>query len=388
MTGKTVCLFGGPVFDGERFFERGAVVFDEQGILSVGPGERKTDADEAVDVGGMLIAPGLVDVHCDALEKCIEIRPGVYFDARFALLNLDRRLAACGITTFCHAVSFAEEEFGLRSCAEAEELVRLIHWFKKSGQASVNHLVHARFEVGSLGKEHILARLIQEDLIDALSVMDHTPGQGQFKTLESYIAYHTSTYKVSAGRVAALAEQKMAGKKESMKRVILAAQLAGHAGIPFLSHDDDTGEKVSFVRDLGVDASEFPVSLEAAAAAKGFGMKVFMGAPNLIRDCSSNNHLRASEALKAGVCDGLVSDYSPECLLQAPFVVSRRQSRSLREAMKLVTSTPGDYLMRRTAAGRLAKDAPADVAVIDHTGSWAMVAQTWVAGRCVYDSGR
>jgi len=385
---KTICLFGGPLFDGERLFERGAVVFNGHGILSVEPGDRERDADRAVDVGGKLIAPGFVDVHSDALEKCIEIRPGVYFDADFALLNLDKRLGACGITTFCHAISFAEEEFGLRSCGEAEALVRLVHRFKKSNRAAVNHLVHARFEVNSMGREQVIARLIKEDLIDALSVMDHTPGQGQFKTLESYIAYHTSTYKVSAGQVTALVERKMAGKEESMKRVVRAAQLARYADIPFLSHDDDTEEKVSFVRELGVDASEFPVSLEAARKAKGFDMKVFMGAPNLIRNCSSNNHLRASEALEAGVCDALVSDYSPECLLQAPFTVSKRQSSDLGEAMKLVTSTPGDYLRQRTTAGRLAGDMPADVAVIDHAGPWATVAQTWVAGRRVYDSGR
>jgi len=60
------------------------------------------------------------------------MRPGVMFDALFALQNLDHRLAACGITTFCHAVSFADSELGLRSATEAERLARLLSLFNSA----------------------------------------------------------------------------------------------------------------------------------------------------------------------------------------------------------------------------------------------------------------
>lgn len=343
-------------------------------------------AEDSFNVHGRLIAPGLVDLHSDALEKCIEIRPGVYFDAEFAVLNLDRRLALCGITSFCHAISFAEDEFGLRSCEQAEALVRLIHKFNKSDKVQVNHLIHARFEISNSAGESILARLINENLVDMVSLMDHTPGQGQFKTLESYIAYHTGTYKVTPQQITALVEQKTARKEETMKQVVRVGQLVRESNIPFLSHDDDTAEKVSFVRELGVNASEFPVSMEAAQAAKKSNMKVFMGAPNLIRGCSSNNHLKASDALKAGICDALVSDYYPECLLQAPFTASKRHNINLQETLKMVISNPGDYLKQRIKAGRLIEGSPADLIVVDHTGPWVRTAQTWVSGRCVYNS--
>ena len=383
---KTICLYGGPVFDGEQLLERGVIVFDRQGIKSINEGDCNKSAGYSIDVKGKLIAPGLVDLHSDALEKCIEIRPGVYFDAEFALQNLDRRLALCGITTFCNAISFAEDEFGLRSCDEAEELVHLIHKFNKSDKATVHHLIHARFEISNPKGESILARLIGENLIDMVSIMDHTPGQGQFKTLESYIAYHTGTYKVTPQQVSALVEEKSARKEETMKQVVRLGQLVKDADIPFLSHDDDTEEKVSFVRDLGVDASEFPVSIEAARAAKRYNMEVFMGAPNLIRDCSSNSHLKASGALVSGACDALVSDYYPECLLQVPFLANKRHLLDLQETLKLVTSNPGDYLKRRIESGRLVIGAPADLIVVDNAGPWTRTAQTWVSGRCVYNS--
>lgn len=383
---KTICLYGGPVFDGEQLLERGVIVFDRQGIKSINEGGCNKSAGYSIDVKGKLIAPGLVDLHSDALEKCIEIRPGVYFDAEFALQNLDRRLGICGITTFCNAISFAEDEFGLRSCDEAKELVHLIHKFNKSDKATVHHLIHARFEISNPEGESILARLIGESLIDMVSIMDHTPGQGQFKTLESYIAYHTGTYKVTPEEVNALVEQKSARKEETMKQVVRLGQLVKDANIPFLSHDDDTKEKVSFVRNLGVDASEFPVSMEAALAAKKNGMMIFMGAPNLIRDCSSNSHLKASEALINKACDALVSDYYPECLLQAPFTASKRHPLDLQETLKLVTSNPGDYVKGRIESGRLFIGAPADLIVVDNAGPWPRTTQTWVSGRCVYNS--
>lgn len=387
MKEKTICLYGGHLFDGERFLEQGTIIFDEQGIKSIEAGGCKEGVDYAVDVKGKLIAPGLIDLHSDALEKCIEVRPGIYFDTEFALLNLDRRLALCGITSFCHAISFAEDEFGLRSCKKAEALVRLICKFNKSDKTQVNHLIHARFEISNPEGESILARLIGENLIDMVSIMDHTPGQGQFKTLESYIAYHTGTYKVTPQQIAALVEQKAARKEETAKQVVRVGQLVRKANIPFLSHDDDTAEKVSFVSELGVNASEFPVSMEAAKTAKSFNMKVFMGAPNLIRGCSSNNHLSASDTLKAGICDALVSDYYPECLLQAPFTAGKGRLLELQDALKLVTSNPGDYLKQRAEAGRLIEGGPADLVVVDHTGPWVRTAQTWVSGRCVYSLG-
>jgi alpha-D-ribose 1-methylphosphonate 5-triphosphate diphosphatase len=262
----------------------------------------------------------------------------------------------------------------------------LIHKFNKSDKVQVNHLIHARFEISNSAGESILARLINENLVDMVSLMDHTPGQGQFKTLESYIAYHTGTYKVTPQQITALVEQKTARKEETMKQVVRVGQLVRESNIPFLSHDDDTAEKVSFVRELGVNASEFPVSMEAAQAAKKSNMKVFMGAPNLIRGCSSNNHLKASDALKAGICDALVSDYYPECLLQAPFTASKRHNINLQETLKMVISNPGDYLKQRIKAGRLIEGSPADLIVVDHTGPWVRTAQTWVSGRCVYNS--
>jgi alpha-D-ribose 1-methylphosphonate 5-triphosphate diphosphatase len=214
--------------------------------------------------------------------------------------------------------------------------------------------------------------------------MDHTPGQGQFKTLESYITYKIGTYRVTPDEVTRLAEWKVAQREKGFDHMTRLVETVRKSGLPFLSHDDDTSEKVALVQSLGVSGCEFPVSMEAVKAAKHSNMKVFMGAPNFMRDRSSNGHLKASDALLQGLCDALVSDYYPECLLQAPFLAAGRYSLKLEEALKLVTSTPGDYLDRHQTPGRLAPGGPADLLVIDTSCPWASVVQTWVSGtlRC------
>jgi alpha-D-ribose 1-methylphosphonate 5-triphosphate diphosphatase len=383
---KTFCLYGGSIFDGERLYPKGAVLFNEEGIIQIKEGDDIPSAGDSFNVHGQLIAPGLVDLHSDALEKCIEMRPGIYFSAEFALQNLDRRLSAFGITTFCHAVSFADNELGLRSSEKAEDLVRLIRLYSQTSKTTVRHMVHARYEIGSMRGLEILMRLLDERLLDAVSFMDHTPGQGQFKTIQSFVEYYGGTYKLSREEIICMVDQKKRTREIGWEKIVDLALRIREDRLPFLSHDDDSPEKVALVKELGVSASEFPVTIEAAGAAKARRMKVFMGAPNLIRGQSTNGHLKALDTITRGVCDGLVSDYYPECLIQAPFIASRECSLGLQETLKLVTSNPGAYLMPEGGAGRIVCGAPADLTVIDNAEPWTQIVQTWVSGRCVYNS--
>jgi alpha-D-ribose 1-methylphosphonate 5-triphosphate diphosphatase len=275
----------------------------------------------------------------------------------------------------------------MRSCQEAEKLVRLIHRFTLSGRSRVRHRIHARYEITSPGGVESVGRLLEERLVHMASLMDHTPGQGQFRTLESYMAYKMGTYRVSAQEVMCLVEYKTRAQEGGWRQVAGLAGAVRAAGIPFLSHDDDSAEKVALVRELGVTGSEFPLNIETARAAKVAGLTVLMGAPNLIRDRSSNGHLRASEAVAAALCDGLMSDYYPECLVEAPFSAMRRGSGwDLGGLLRLVTSGPGDFLAPGDNAGRLVPGGPADIALIDVSGPWTRVTQTWVGGRCVFHS--
>ncbi len=187
--------------------------------------------------------------------------------------------SACGITTFCHAVSFDDNELGLRSPEEAEHCVRTIKTFNDSAQTLVKHRVHIRYEVGSERSFQIVTRLVEEGLVDLFSIMDHTPGQGQFKSMTSYVRYLTSEHQIPEHQIIERARQKQASNARDWELVSALAHTVSNAGIPMLSHDDDTIEKIDLIQTLGIGASEFPITLEAARKAGDLGLNIFMGAP-------------------------------------------------------------------------------------------------------------
>ncbi len=378
-------ILGGPLFDGVSMFSRGTVLIEDRKITAVFDDTIHMINATVIDVKGRLIMPGLVDLHSDSLERSIEKRKGVFFDIDFAVLNLDRQAAACGITTFCHAVSFDDNELGLRSPEEAEHCVRTIKAFNDSPQALVKHQVHIRYEVGSERSFHIVTRLVEEGLVDLFSIMDHTPGQGQFKSMTAYVRYLACEHQVPEHQIIEKARQKQAGNVRDWELVSALARIVGSAGIPMLSHDDDTIEKINLIQTLGIGACEFPITLEAALKAGDAGLHIFMGAPNLVRDQSTSGSLKASDVLRQDLCTGLVSDYYPESLLQAA-LMAEKHTGSPASALRQVTAGPGDYLCARDRPGRLTPGADADIIIVDQTHTWAHITHSLVKGRTVFNT--
>jgi len=58
----------------------------------------------AVDCGGDCLAPGLIELHTDNLERHMQPRPGVHWPLRPAVVAHDAELAANGITTVFDAL--------------------------------------------------------------------------------------------------------------------------------------------------------------------------------------------------------------------------------------------------------------------------------------------
>ena len=383
-------ITGGPIFDGEALIPGGTVLVREGNVAEVlcddrsaSPAALPQDGLRTIDTKGSLIMPGLVDLHSDSLERSIEKRKGVFFDVEFALLNLDRQLAACGITTFFHALSFADNELGLRSPKNSESCIRKIKAFTDSPQSLVRHKAHLRYEVGSKQSFEAILSLLDDGLVDLVSIMDHTPGQGQFKSLADYLKFHLAEYDLTREEITHRARQKQDNNRTAWEMVSDLCRRVRTAGIPMLSHDDDTPEKVDLVRLMGIGASEFPVTMAAAQKAKSSGMAIFMGSPNLIRDASTNGNLKASQVLEAGALTGLVSDYYPESLFQAAFAAGRKKG-SLAQGLAAVTSGPGRYIHPDTGPGRLVPGAPADILIVNQDHAWAHVTRAFVGGRQVF----
>lgn len=81
---------------------------------------------EAIDMGDLLVTPGIIDLHSDALEKEIEPRPNAHFPLEFACRNLDRKLAMAGIMTMYHAIGFEENPNKHRNAKLAREQIETL----------------------------------------------------------------------------------------------------------------------------------------------------------------------------------------------------------------------------------------------------------------------
>src|ERR1700730_12827489 len=66
-------------------------------------------AEQRIDASGLLVLPGIVDIHGDAFERQMMPRPGVGFPLDVALLESDRQAVANGITTVFHGVTWSWE---------------------------------------------------------------------------------------------------------------------------------------------------------------------------------------------------------------------------------------------------------------------------------------
>src|SRR5262245_19681537 len=79
-------------------------------------------AGRRLDADGLLVLPGIVDIHGDAFERQMMPRPGVDFPIDVALFDSDRQAIANGITTVFHGVTWSWEP-GLRGPENARALL-------------------------------------------------------------------------------------------------------------------------------------------------------------------------------------------------------------------------------------------------------------------------
>ncbi|MBC7133990.1 MAG: alpha-D-ribose 1-methylphosphonate 5-triphosphate diphosphatase [Roseovarius sp.] len=335
-----------------------------------------------LDLGGDLLLPGLIDLHGDAIEKEVEPRPNAFFPLPVAMGAIDRRMAAAGVTTAFHGISFAEGELGVRDVDFAETLARALHGFA----GAVDHRVHIRYELTDAGSEARVTRLIDEGVASLLSFMDHTPGQGQFKDAATYGAYLSRVYAKEEGEILDRISAKQAEAGNVVARV---ERLAAHArphGVALAGHDDEGAERVEFMARIGATISEFPLDLATAQAAREAGLVTLFGAPNVLRGRSQSGALSAREAIGEGVAGALCSDYAPQAMLPALGVLTGEMGLDWPRALDLVAGAPA-RATGLTDRGVIATSKRADLIRVQGAGSGLSAAATWVAGRQVYGFG-
>lgn len=351
----------------EQILEKGSLRIADGKIAEIIEGE----VQEGINTNGLTAVPGIVDLHGDMLERDIEPRPRARFPADLALFELDKRMAGAGITTAYAAVAFAWNSSDLRRKEVAEEIIRTSNTLRDT--LLVDTYIHARFEMKNDETIPLITRLLEEDLIQLISLMDHTPGQGQYGDKKRFVSFINEWLGFSEDPIGEQLEQRM---DEKIAEVQAAARdwslvqevvnVALQHNVIIASHDDDKPTKVYEQADLGVTISEFPVTMEAAIAAKDRGMHVIMGAPNAYRGESNTGNLSALEAIKAGLVDILATDYFPSAPLHAMFRIANDGIMPLYEASKLVSFTPADA-MGLHDRGKLEVGMSADMVLVEET---------------------
>lgn len=357
----------------------GTLVVEDGRIAEIVPGTAVPAG--SIDCDGDLIAPGLIELHTDNLERHLQPRPGVDWPHDAAVLAHDAELAGAGITTVFDAVRVgsipSDSKAGYAKYARA--LVTEILTMRDTGLLRASHLLHLRCEVCSETLADELAEFGPADGIGIVSLMDHTPGQRQFRDVSKLEAYVRGKRGLSAeGFEQHLA--RLAGLRERFGEMHERATVdfATRVGAVLASHDDTTADHVATSAGYGIRLAEFPTTLEAAEACHAHGIAVMMGAPNLIRGGSHSGNVAAADLAAADRLDILSSDYVPAGLLTAALRLGELWD-DLPRGLATVTAAPADAASL-SDRGRLAPGLRADVIRIRRAGAAARLMGTWVAG--------
>ncbi|BBI35169.1 alpha-D-ribose 1-methylphosphonate 5-triphosphate diphosphatase [Cohnella abietis] len=370
------------VYEGDLTIENGVIIAIDTGSENPDETSESHSADQVIDAEGAWVLPGLIDIHCDAIEKEIEPRPNTLFPMDMAFLQFERKLAGHGITTMLHSLSLG---VGLSVRGEhlVGEVVNLIATMRQE-RAMIRHGVHLRYEVSHLTGFDLAQRLISDGLIDYLSLMDHAPGQGQYHRPGAFQRYVMKNQGVDLNEVAAivkeLEERRSLVDWNKLKSLTADAR---KLGIAVASHDDDSAASVDRSLGFGATVSEFPLSLETAAYADNQGMSVCVGAPNIVRGGSHDGNLNAIEAIQSGVADTLCSDYHPASLLHSIFKLET-EGVPLTRAVAMASLNPAKVLGRADSIGSIELGKRADVIVVRKIRNNPLVQYTAVEGKLVH----
>ena len=360
----------------------GQVRFDAQGILDLGEG-RGVPAG-AIDCRGEFVCAGLIELHTDNLDRHVQPRPGVHWPKAAAVLAHDRELASAGITTVFDALRIGSIPSDKRAGygEYAREVVDRIAELDGKRLLKISHCIHLRAEICTETLVEELDAFGPEDRIGIVSLMNHTPGQRQFRDPSKLHRYLKGKHHLSDAEIEALSGRLVALQERIGVSHRRAAVEHAHAwGAVLASHDDTTEDDVAESATDGVHIAEFPTTLEAARACRRHGQAIMAGAPNVMRGGSHFGNIAAAELADAGLLDILSSDFVPSSLLGAAVRLGER-SGDMGAGLATVTSAPADATGLEDR-GRLAPGARADVLRFALVDGIAVVRGVWSGGERV-----
>lgn len=365
------------VADGEM--ARGSMLVRAGRVESVDFGSSRVGE----DFEGDLLLPGIIDLHTDNLEKHYFPRPNIDWDPASAAIVHDGLCASVGVTTVYDSLSLGAYSNAARTEDNLAHLVLGLEQALQSKQLKIDHRLHWRCELTASELGARLDRFVAHPRTGLLSLMDHTPGQRQYKNIDRFL----KTWR-SEGASDRDIEERLASARARQAEWVapnrkLVSRLAADRSVPLAAHDDETEEHVDLAAAAGATIAEFPVTMGAAKRSRAHGMAIVMGGPNLIRGGSYSGNIGAQEVAECGLLDGFASDYVPRSLIECAFRLTEAPFFcSIAQAWETVSGAPARAL-GLADRGALAQRLRADFIRVALVEGRPIVRGVWVEGRRV-----
>jgi alpha-D-ribose 1-methylphosphonate 5-triphosphate diphosphatase len=377
---RPVILENAEIVTAERQF-RGYMIALDGKIVEVSEGSAP---ERGHDLAGDYLLPGLVELHTDHLEVHFMPRPRVEWPAISAVLAHDAQVAGAGITTVFDALrvgnDYDDEKFGARM----RKLASAVADSKARGITRAEHFLHLRCEISCADVVEEMEPFLVDPQLRLVSIMDHTPGQRQFTDVSKWKTYYGGKRGASEEQLneIILRRRSIWEKYGVVNRRAIVERCQQH-GVAIASHDDATLAHVEEAIEDGMHIAEFPTTVEAAIASHQAGMKVLMGAPNVVRGGSHSGNVSARELAERGVLDLLSSDYVPSSLLLGAFALRDVEAvGGLPGAIRLVSKNPAEAA-GLADRGEIAPGKRADVIRVSWDHDQPVVREVWREARRV-----
>jgi len=337
-------------------------------------------APRRINADGLLVLPGIVDIHGDAFERQMMPRPGVGFAMDIALLDSDRQALANGITTVFHGVTWSWEP-GLRGPENARAMLAGIEQLRPRLGADTRF--HLRYETFNLAAEPEVLQWLSERRIDLVAFNDHMLIADETSAHSKKLGPMVDRSGLTREAFLALVDRVRGRSDEVPASIERIAQAALARGVPLLSHDDASPDQRRWFRARGCRLAEFPTTLETAQEAAAQGDDIVLGAPNVVRGGSHIGWIDAKDMVARGLCSVLASDYYYPAPLLAAFRLAAENVLPLHAAWALVSATAAKAA-GMPDRGTIASGRRADLILVDTQAERPRVVATIVAGRIVH----
>lgn len=337
----------------------------------------------ARDLEGDHLIPGVVDVHTDNLERQVQPRQNARWPSRSAMIAHDAQCAAAGVTTVFDALCLGDLGFDQGRGQTFREGVADLDALADTGALRSEHFLHLRCEIPAPDMKPSVEPVADHPRVRMVSLMDHSPGVGQYRDLERYVVMRRKQTNMTLEQVKDRIDALLAQRerlREPQRRWLL--DRIAHRDLPLASHDDDSPDEVRRNLTDGIAISEFPVAMEAAEAARDAGVVVIAGAPNIVRGGSHSGNVSAADLVRAGAAHAFASDYVPASMIEAAWRSVTEAGITLPAAVAMIAEVPA-RMARLADRGRLEAGLRADLVQVRPVHDIPVVRRVWREGQRV-----